>query len=381
MNLSDFWVSFKQKLTTGQKSSLFFALLFLLILPLSLAAILIPTQLKNRASEPITPPVITPSPIPTIAPILVCDPACYFQNDQCNPRITPKPDYHCQINPACSKDCTPEKIAQRGNNYWCTAYCKQIIPTATPTPIVSATPTPSQWCTMVGAIPLTPEGLRMRCCGHLTLCPPPPSQVSTVRGYCKKFCFNTPIDWETPQVSLKADDFYIDVGGRGYHPGTNETTVHSDPGSPIYTTLEVTWFENNTEMRLFIYFAADQNNWWISEIRTYNGENPGNWIIHQIANPNRIRLGQPMSIDGDLTAGVYFQGLQLKAFLCSLKSKGDANCDNKVDLADFFVWRNEFLKYIVSIVPPTGGWKSDFNNDTKVDLKDFFVWRKGFLTR
>lgn len=383
MSFSDFLVSFRQKLTTGQKSSLFFVLLFLLILPLSLAAILIPTQFKNRASEPITPPVITPSPIPTIAPILVCDPTCYFGPEQCSARITPKPGYSCQTNPNCSDDCTPEKIALRGNNYWCVAYCKLVFPTATPSPTVllTPTPTPSQWCTMVGAIPLTPEGLRMRCCRGLTLCPPPPSQASRVRGYCKKFCYNTPVDWVTPQVSFKADDFYIDVGGRGYHPGTNETTVHSDPGSSIYTTLEVTWFENNTEMRLNIYFAADQNNWWISEIRTYNGENPGNWIIHRTTNPNRIRLGQPMSIDGDLTAGVYVQGLELRTFLCPLKTSGDANCDNNVDLKDFFIWRNEFLKYIVSIVPPTGSWKSDFNNDTKVDLKDFFVWRKGFLSK
>ena len=227
---------------TGKKSSLLFIVLFLLILPLSLAAISIPIQFMKRAAEsPVLPtPILSPSPAPTVTPILVCDPTCYFSGEQCNDRITPVPGsgYRCQINPACSKDCTPEKISERGNDYWCTAYCKQIIPTATPTPIVSPTVTPSP----TGSISPTPI---------LTLTPAPSVSPST-----------TP----PPEV-------------------------------------------------------------------------------------------------------------------CPLKSQGDANCDNKVDLPDFFIWRSEFLKYSVSIVPPTGGWKSDFNNDSKVDLKDFFVWRKGFLAK
>lgn len=57
---------------------------------------------------------------------------------------------------------------------------------------------------------------------------------------------------------------------------------------------------------------------------------------------------------------------------CSLKNTGDANCDNRVDIKDFFVWRREFL---------SGGStkNSDFNQDGFVNVRDFNVWRRGFL--
>lgn len=64
---------------------------------------------------------------------------------------------------------------------------------------------------------------------------------------------------------------------------------------------------------------------------------------------------------------------------CPLKSKGDADCNGEIKLADFFLWRREFLQYIVQTVPPTTVLRSDFNGDGRVNLSDFFIWRKGFL--
>lgn len=39
-----------------------------------------------------------------------------------------------------------------------------------------------------------------------------------------------------------------------------------------YMTLEVTWYEYDIEMRMFIYLYSDGSNWWSNEIRVYNGQ-------------------------------------------------------------------------------------------------------------
>ena len=57
----------------------------------------------------------------------------------------------------------------------------------------------------------------------------------------------------------------------------------------------------------------------------------------------------------------------------STKSKGDANCDGKIDIKDFYVWKEEF------ILESKGETKSDFNNDKQITIEDFSIWRDGFL--
>jgi hypothetical protein len=54
--------------------------------------------------------------------------------------------------------------------------------------------------------------------------------------------------------------------------------VHSDPGDRRYRTLEVTWRERGVEMRMNIYFAADDTHWWATEVRVYDGSADGDWI-------------------------------------------------------------------------------------------------------
>ena len=48
-------------------------------------------------------------------------------------------------------------------------------------------------------------------------------------------------------------------------PGSNPQGLH-------YMTLEVTWFEYDIEMRMFIYLYSDGAKWWSNEIRVYNGQ-------------------------------------------------------------------------------------------------------------
>ncbi|MGI8686680.1 MAG: hypothetical protein ACR2MO_16585 [Acidimicrobiales bacterium] len=102
---------------------------------------------------------------------------------------------------------------------------------------------------------------------------------------------------ETRQVSLTADAVSIDAGGRQFVT-VQPVVVHSDPGDSTYTTLELKWREHGVEMRLFIYFTANGREWWSNEIRTYDGNDPGEWITYT-GDFFRRPLGTPFT--GDFT--------------------------------------------------------------------------------
>src|SRR3989338_9735701 len=56
---------------------------------------------------------------------------------------------------------------------------------------------------------------------------------------------------------------------------------------------------------------------------------------------------------------------------CPLKSSGDANCDGAITLADFEVWRREFLVELNTT-------NANFNNDSRVTISDFEIWRRSY---
>lgn len=57
---------------------------------------------------------------------------------------------------------------------------------------------------------------------------------------------------------------------------------------------------------------------------------------------------------------------------CPSKSKGDVNCDGKIDLVDFNLWLSDFTG-----TPQTNN--ADINGDGKVSLLDFEIWRSSFV--
>ncbi|CAN5292296.1 hypothetical protein BH10PAT1_BH10PAT1_3360 [soil metagenome] len=136
-----------------------------------------------------------------------------------------------------------------------------------------------------------------------------------------------PISWNTGYVSLSASDFYISIGG-GQHFNVNNVQnldVRSDPENSSYTTLEATWHETNgVEMRLYMYFAKDSNNnWYVSQVRTYNGQLNGDWIFYPgfPGSGNQGPLNQS-SFDLIATGGsgvgqIHFDNLSLQPFLVS----------------------------------------------------------------
>lgn len=125
----------------------------------------------------------------------------------------------------------------------------------------------------------------------------------------------------TGHAALESTGVAIEAGGQRFQAHA-PIDVHSDPGQPnAYTTLEITWTEHDVEMRLYLYFASDGQDWWATEIRTYNGASPGDWITYT-GEFFRTPLGQPFAGDVDLRSDdgsgrLQLPGLRLRAFLVS----------------------------------------------------------------
>src|SRR5262249_7763669 len=128
-----------------------------------------------------------------------------------------------------------------------------------------------------------------------------------------------PLGFATRQVSLQATSIVITANGEDFtpHDGVN---VHSDPGDATYETLELSWHEHGVVMPMNIYFASDSRDWWVTEIRTYNGRDPGKWIEYA-GERLRTPLGRAYAGDVDLAptdgssgAHLRMDGLRLEAF-------------------------------------------------------------------
>jgi len=57
---------------------------------------------------------------------------------------------------------------------------------------------------------------------------------------------------------------------------------------------------------------------------------------------------------------------------CPYKTKGDADCNTKVNLIDYEVWRQEYTKQRSTRT-------ADFDNDGVVSLVDYEIWRRNYL--
>jgi hypothetical protein len=109
-----------------------------------------------------------------------------------------------------------------------------------------------------------------------------------------------PVSWMTETVTLTASDFWIVADGQVYGKDRAGLDIHSDPGSPTYTTLELTWTERGNPMRFFIYLHADPSHWWSDEMRTYDGQSDGDWLFYR-GTYFSAPIGQTFHGDLDLT--------------------------------------------------------------------------------
>ena len=107
----------------------------------------------------------------------------------------------------------------------------------------------------------------------------------------------TGIAWTTERVTLTADGLELTVNDLTFGNEASPTTVDSDPGHRRYWTLEAYWTEHDVGQRLYMYFGSDGIDWWVDEIRTYDGHESGEWVYAD--GPFfRSRLGE--AFEGDV---------------------------------------------------------------------------------
>lgn len=141
-----------------------------------------------------------------------------------------------------------------------------------------------------------------------------------------QFCTWNSVNWRTNYASLQADGFFIQAGGQEFYANNSTMRITSDPGDSAYTTLETVWFENDREMRLFIYFKSNGSIWKPFEIRTYDGNIRGEWIYYNTDKLGVASLGSsiyfnsPLVLEGlggqtgTATGYIFFKNLRLNAF-------------------------------------------------------------------
>lgn len=119
----------------------------------------------------------------------------------------------------------------------------------------------------------------------------------------------------THTVELSAASIEVDANGHTFTPPA-DVTVDGDPGMyKQYTTLELTWFENGTEMRVNMYFTSDGTDWWADKVWTYNGKSgdAADWIEND-GQFFRTPIGSAFHGDFDQQS-LHIHGMTLQAFL------------------------------------------------------------------
>lgn len=151
------------------------------------------------------------------------------------------------------------------------------------------------------------------------------------------------IVWDSGLVRLEADDLEIRVGDKVFH-GIGPSAVHSDPGDTEYRTLEITWQEQGVEQRMNLYFGADEDEWWISEIRTYDGFEQGEWINYVVVGQmwsGMLRTPKRSTYEGDVQlvgwgrvpGEVRIEGLRLTPFASGTGPAPFSDCEYAVSPA------------------------------------------------
>ncbi len=64
------------------------------------------------------------------------------------------------------------------------------------------------------------------------------------------------------------------------------------------------------------------------------------------------------------------------------KTEGNANCDDRVDMIDFSIWRMEFIRFseLSEAERKAEEWTADFDCDGAVRVTDFSIWRMTMTT-
>jgi len=106
--------------------------------------------------------------------------------------------------------------------------------------------------------------------------------------------------------------------------------------------------------------------WW----NTTNGSITGTQSLN--SNSSGVLTLAVNNLSDDLAVKVSSSSTPSPTPACSLKSRGDADCNGIINILDFEVWRREFLGIDTTT-------KADFDSSGGVTILDFEIWRRGFL--
>jgi hypothetical protein len=125
------------------------------------------------------------------------------------------------------------------------------------------------------------------------------------------------IVWDSGEVRLTASAIRIVTPEGVFTAQVPDLFVGGDPGSATYRTLEIEWWEADREQRLYIYLAADRAEWWVTEIRTRDGEPNAEWVTYVQPTSWRMPIGATYVGQLRLSQGPYaleIDDMALQAF-------------------------------------------------------------------
>jgi hypothetical protein len=249
------------------------------------------------------------APCPSTRPVACTEDARRCPDGSSVGRIGP----NCEFAPCPSTRPTPTPPSG------CTYRAVQCIQAPCPPIIICPSPTPQQYCQSDtdcsnGEYCYQPP---------MPYCPPGAACIQAFpQRYCKEkeTITNNKVSFATPYAKLSADNFYIETNGKKFLAQDTNIRISSDPGSDIYTTLEITWNEHSVPMRMYIYFKYTPGGFWeVTELRTYDGTSnyrqlyyPG-FTGHELGNELVMSVFDLNSKDG--RGKVHFENLHLQAFL------------------------------------------------------------------
>lgn len=130
---------------------------------------------------------------------------------------------------------------------------------------------------------------------------------------------NNAVNWSTPYVSLSATNFYLNIDNNNLFISNPTINVHSDPGDDNYTSLELSWNENDVNMFMTLYFKMLNGMWKVSEVRTSDGVHLGQALYYpEFGNSPK---GSPYTVNNfnlvsnDGRGKIHFENLNLSAFM------------------------------------------------------------------
>ncbi|MBI3620269.1 hypothetical protein HY214_03965, partial [Candidatus Roizmanbacteria bacterium] len=154
---------------------------------------------------------------------------------------------------------------------------------------------------------------------------------------------------------------YVDWSG-------NTKTINIIPGNTIGSSVPPTHsFTLNDLYVYYVAFSPDGQRLIIDKVQSAGA--PENLFTSTLDGADMQPLDSAIS-SGSLGYGYSWYTVPTS---CQ-KASGDANCDGKVDDADYAIWQCEFVGN-GSCASPASTLTADFNNDGWVSLVDFEVWR------